>query len=247
MQKNQQPIEKKSASNGYTLDVHSVFFTIQGEGPFSGSAAVFIRLAGCNLQCPLCDTDYTEGRQALNIADVLEAVRASAPEGYGGLVVITGGEPFRQELAPLLSLLCAAGYYVQIESNGTLPPPMLGTSATTYAYFEKDIAKRHGVYLVCSPKTGKVHPMIHKHACCYKYVVIHEEVSPEDGLPLRALGHTANPHVARPLGPKRPIYVQPADEKNALRNRLNQKTAIKSCMDHGYTLQLQIHKDLGLE
>ena len=42
------------------LDVHSIFHTIQGEGPYCGHPAVFIRLAGCNLQCPGCDTGRSD-------------------------------------------------------------------------------------------------------------------------------------------------------------------------------------------
>ena len=53
---NGQPIEKVQRTFDGTLEVHSIFKTIQGEGPFCGTPAVFIRLAGCNLQCPWCDT-----------------------------------------------------------------------------------------------------------------------------------------------------------------------------------------------
>ena len=54
---NKQPIEKREPSYEGTLQVHSIFKTIQGEGPFCGTPCVFVRLAGCNLQCPACDTD----------------------------------------------------------------------------------------------------------------------------------------------------------------------------------------------
>src|SRR3954467_9071958 len=49
-------------SDGNSLSIHSIFYTLQGEGPYSGCPAVFMRLAGCNLQCPGCDTDYTSGQ-----------------------------------------------------------------------------------------------------------------------------------------------------------------------------------------
>jgi len=49
---NQQPIEKQFLHPKGDLEVHSIFLTIQGEGPFTGQRAVFVRLAGCNLQCP---------------------------------------------------------------------------------------------------------------------------------------------------------------------------------------------------
>ena len=62
---NSQPIEKRSR-DADVLEVHSIFYTLQGEGPFCGSPAIFIRLAGCNLQCPGCDTDYTSKREHLS-------------------------------------------------------------------------------------------------------------------------------------------------------------------------------------
>ena len=60
---NQQAPEKQQLRGDGLLAVHSIFYTIQGEGPFAGETAVFVRLAGCNLQCPLCDTDYTSDRR----------------------------------------------------------------------------------------------------------------------------------------------------------------------------------------
>ena len=100
MQINIQPIEKLARSDGLRLDVHSIFATIQGEGPFTGHPCVFVRLAGCNLQCPGCDTDYTEDRRMMQIYEIAESV-ASVLKASGStrakvpLVVITGGEPFR--------------------------------------------------------------------------------------------------------------------------------------------------------
>lgn len=233
---NQQPTEKRTFRDDGVLDVHSIFHTIQGEGPFCGTPAVFVRLAGCNLQCPACDTDYTSNRFDAGPRTILDYVQEQAESG---LVVITGGEPFRQDLTKLLNVLTDAGYYVQIETNGSLPPASVAYSQMT------DI--RTGVYVVCSPKAGKVHPRIAEIACCYKYVLSQDSVH-TDGLPLQALEHTASPFVARP--PKnwrRPIYVQPVDAKDETTNRQHLKAAVNSCMENGYILQLQVHKIIDME
>ena len=71
----------------------------------------------------------------------------------------------------------------------------------------------------------------------------------DDGLPLTALDHTAHPRLQRPPEgfPVGAVYLQPADEQNAERNALNLAAVIDSCMLHGYTLQLQVHKIINLE
>jgi len=234
---NLQPIEKRTKSGDVLLSLHSIFHTIQGEGPFCGTPSVFVRLAGCNLQCPACDTDYTQGRRVASTQEILAKVQEYQSSG---LVVITGGEPFRQDITRLLNVLTDAGFYVQIETNGTLEP-------VEYPYSTMpDI--RTGVYVVCSPKAGKVHPRTNDVACCFKYVIAHDSIHEDDGLPLRALEHQASPYVARP--PKnwaRPIYLQPMDAKDDSINRLNLQAAIRSCMKFGYILQLQIHKIIEME
>lgn len=233
MRINIQPIEKRHEGNGSFLDVHSIFYTIQGEGPYCGFPAVFIRLAGCNLQCPACDTDYTVGRHIMTVEELLNSVqRHLTPYCEPGLVVITGGEPFRQNIAPMCKLLRSNGHTVQIETNGTLPPP-------------EDLPL--DVVIVCSPKTGRVHSSIARRATCYKYVLSHSSIA-ADGLPTLALGHSASPYVARPPeGYIGRVYLQPMDAQDEIENALNTRAVVKSCMTHGYVLQLQIHKLLNLE
>jgi 7-carboxy-7-deazaguanine synthase len=237
---NQQGIEKSVSHPEGLLDVHSVFYTIQGEGPFSGHPAVFIRLAGCNLQCPWCDTEYTQGRRLAHPSVLAQYVHSmSLPEG---LVVITGGEPFRQDLSKLLKILYDLGHYIQIETNGTLPPSEFHYSR--YTRFDH----YHGAYIVCSPKTGRINSEILKWTCCLKYVLDADEMNPDDGLPIRALGHTASPQLARPPSDwSNPIYLQPMDAKDPAHNIRNIQAVTQSCMKFGYRLQLQIHKYIGVE
>ncbi len=230
---NIQPIEKRVEGDGNTLDVHSIFFTIQGEGPYTGYPAVFIRLAGCNLQCPGCDTEYTTGRETLTVQQIVARIERtySHTRNLRPLIVITGGEPFRQNLAVLCRML-TRWYRVQIETNGTL-----GIDNPD-AFQNVDI--------VCSPKAGKVHYSIVAHADWYKYVLHHESVCPNDGLPILALDHSASPKVFRPpLGAT--VYLQPMDCKDPVVNKLNQEAVLRSCLQYGYILQLQVHKLLEVE
>jgi 7-carboxy-7-deazaguanine synthase len=235
---NVQTIEKRVVQNWTDqLQVHSIFKTIQGEGPFCGTPCVFVRLAGCNLQCPACDTDYTSKRELLTPRNI--STRIDQLMKPPGLVVITGGEPFRQDLTKLFQELTASGYYVQVESNGTLPPPPWNYTRHV------QLSNREGVYIVCSPKTPRLNPRILEAACALKYVVRYGMVA-EDGLPLSALD-MPNPPARPPEGWDRLIYVQPLDGGDVVSNDFHTTAAVDSCLKHGYTLQLQVHKLVGVE
>jgi 7-carboxy-7-deazaguanine synthase (Cx14CxxC type) len=121
-----------------TYAVKEIFLTLQGEGVQSGSRAVFLRFAGCNLwsgreqdresaQCNFCDTDFvgTDGEgggkfgNADELADSVERAWGSGVEGR--LIVITGGEPMLQLDSALVDSLHARNFRVAAETNGTLP------------------------------------------------------------------------------------------------------------------------------
>lgn len=227
---NIQPIEKSvPAWKDGAVIVHSIFPTIQGEGPFAGVPATFIRLAGCNLQCPLCDTDYTSTRIHMTPTEIL----AQVYKHPANLVVITGGEPFRQELGALVRALCRSNFKVQIETNGTLAPSF------PLAY----------VTVVCSPKTGRINEKLLPHISAFKYVLHADKVDPDDGLPLTALDHTAHPRLARPPEnfSRTQVYVQPVDVCNLKENERHLDATVATVLKHGYRLCLQIHKIIGVE
>lgn len=100
------------------LRVNEIFYSLQGEGHFTGTPAVFVRLSGCNLRCPFCDTDH-HASVGMTYAQVVEHV-AAFPSRH---VVVTGGEPSMQLTGAFIDALHAAGCFVQVETNGTLPLP----------------------------------------------------------------------------------------------------------------------------
>lgn len=246
MQVNAQPMERREQSSGDVLDIHSIFHTLQGEGPFCGRSAFFVRFAGCNLQCPACDTEYTEGRHKMTVDEILDALRALRPAGSAApVIVITGGEPFRQNLYPLCYALIQHGATVQIETNGTLPPPNLAFAELC----STNPQDTNCVFVVCSPKTGKVNSYLAPLIGAYKYVVDADSVHEHDGLPVLALGHTAYPHVARPpIGFEGPVYIQPCDRQDEALNRRNREAVVILAMNapNVFTVQLQTHKILNL-
>ena len=225
---NVQPNERLFHDSQGFLDVFDVWPTIQGEGPLAGTPAVFVRLAGCNLTCPMCDTDYTSKRERLNPAVLVGRVLDKRTNHHIRLCVITGGEPLRQNILPFVKLAQIHGMDVQIETNGTL-------------YQELPLS----TIIVCSPKTDKLHPKIKDRVDTLKYVVAHEKVDPKDGLPTSVLGMDLR--AARPWPDYTgDIIVQPLDEQDPIKNDLNMETAINSCMRFGYRLGIQLHKEVGM-
>lgn len=100
------------------MKVNEIFYSLQGEGYYTGTAAVFIRLSGCNLRCPFCDTDHQHGTEMTE--EEIAAAAAAFPAEH---VVITGGEPALFLTASLIDRLHAAGKRVAVETNGTHPLP----------------------------------------------------------------------------------------------------------------------------
>lgn len=138
------------------------------------------------------------------------------------LVVITGGEPLRQNIAPLCEALLAAGFKVQIETNGTL---------------WRELPEE--VDIICSPKnTGggymKIRGDLLPRVNAFKFII-----SAQD----------EHYHHVGDVGQgeyQTPVYVQPMDEYDDRRNADNVALALKLAMENGYRLSLQTHKILGI-
>lgn len=240
--------------------IQDVFTTIQGEGPLTGVPAVFIRLAGCNLRCHFCDTDFESSDKHMTPAELAARVADFTLGTHVKLAVITGGEPLRQPLGPLLKHLFAAGIDVQIETAGTLWDNSLWEFIETRGY---DLYTRFTV--VCSPKTQAINSTIRATCWHYKYIVNDKpgNASPHDGLPMLStqVEGKISP-VWRPANmrdPETTIWVQPETAYvpqaslndisaivDTVQTKRNTDHAVMLCMRYGYRLSLQTHRVLGL-
>jgi organic radical activating enzyme len=98
------------------LKITKIFYSIQGEGSFNGTATIFVRLHGCNLACSFCDDELHRGDAYETLhADELLVRLQSYP---GNTIVFTGGEPTLYDLTSTITLLQQNGYFVCIETNG---------------------------------------------------------------------------------------------------------------------------------
>lgn len=101
------------------LHLNDLFWTIQGEGQWTGRRALFIRLPFCNYNCPWCDTEY-DSYDKVSEADFLTFCQKE-PSRFA---VITGGEPMaHKDLKRIIMLLKQQGFYIACETNGSLPIP----------------------------------------------------------------------------------------------------------------------------
>jgi 7-carboxy-7-deazaguanine synthase (Cx14CxxC type) len=206
--------------------VKEIFYTLQGEGANTGTPAVFLRFAGCNLWsgyekdraravCRFCDTDFvgTDGagggkfRSAGTLAMAVEA-KWPARSRARRFVVCTGGEPLLQLDAPLLTALHERGFRVAIETNGTLAAP-------------------DAVNWICvSPKAGG--RLVQRRGDELKLVYPQPGAEPER---YEALDFAH-------------FFLQPMDGPRRVENT---QLAAEYCMRHpNWRLSLQVHKLIGM-
>ena len=103
-----------------TYPVMEHFYTLQGEGVYTGHAAYFIRLGGCDVGCVWCDVKESWDA-AMHPQMTVQEIVAVASGHPGRVAVITGGEPAMHDLSPLCDALHAAGFRIHIETSGSSP------------------------------------------------------------------------------------------------------------------------------
>lgn len=217
--------------------LNEIFETIQGEGSYTGTPAIFIRLQGCPVGCAWCDTKHTWeinpelliqlGDTAQKKADSDHFASGNAEslyqlivdQGYRAThVVITGGEPCLYDLNPLCELLHAKGFSTQIETSGTFE---ILAPASTWVTVSPKVNMKGGYPVLTSAlvRANEIkHPVaMEKH--------IEELLALLEGLDLS----------------NKLVYLQPISQK-AKATQL----AIEMCKAHNWRLSVQVHKYLGI-
>ena len=199
------------------MKINETFVSLQGEGHFTGTPAFFLRLSGCNLQCPFCDTQHQTFIEMSEDEIVQEASREKPRH-----IVITGGEPALQLTQSLVDKLHEAGFFIQVETNGTLPLPQ-------------------GIdWVTCSPKS--LTPALSKG----------EGVQTVDELKVLFMGDGTDPEeMVSPIlgeGTGVRLFLQPLDTGDEMRNRIILRDTIAYILQHPkWSLSLQTHKMLGIK
>lgn len=237
-----------------TLRVTSFFRTIQGEGPYAGYPAIFLRLSGCNFgdkddHCSWCDTsfEYDKGKD-YGIQEIMDALKNL--EGYRptDILVITGGEPLLQD--KLIDLFIHNDIYrefkqIQVETNGT-------QSYFFSRYYDYKDPHGASVCFVVSPKASKrlggyarLSGVAMASATCLKFVVSADPQDPQHKIPDWAFEHKCV-YVSPMAVYKRPyagevssIWDDDLIDREA--TKANYAYAAEYTMKHGLLLSLQTH------
>jgi organic radical activating enzyme len=215
-------IGKKYFDNaGDQLYITSMFYTLQGEGPYRGEPAFFIRLSKCNLACSFCDTYFDSG-DWLTIDQILEKIDQTISDHFNGdvpywaqyinessehfekkremVLVLTGGEPMLQKnIVPFLSTMNKFFKRTQIESNGIVNQDIPRT--TTLVVSPKCLEKNGRAVKYLEPNSEVLN-----RADCLKFVMEANENSPYNTIPQWA--HTWHNDT------KKPIFVSPMNIYN---------------------------------
>ena len=196
------------------MKVNEIFYSLQGEGYYAGTPAVFVRFSGCNLHCPFCDTHHEEGREMSEDEIVATVTRYPARH-----VVVTGGEPALQLTASLVDKLHAAGKYVAVETNGTLPLP------------------ENVDWITLSPKSAFVNGAEVVLTRANEIKILFDGIhDPNEQLSIFNFQFSTF------------LFLQPLDTGDPVRNAAIQKAAVEYIKEHPrWCLSLQIHKILSIQ
>lgn len=239
------------------LLVTSIFYTLQGEGPYAGCPAVFLRLAGCNrgrkddMGCQFCDTRfYFDEGKVMTFIEITQQI-AKLLNGKAALTVITGGEPMLQDnLSRFVQhhRTVFTGTSIQIESNGD----RLAKHWPSAGYAQ----------IVVSPKVNKngytkPNPEVLKAALCFKFVISADPTSSYHSLPDWIMrGDSVRPErvyvspMTEYLQAVPPGMMASAWDKGLIDHvatRANYRRAAALALEHGLRVSLQTHLWLELE
>lgn len=204
--------------------INEIFYSLQGEGHHTGYPSVFIRFAGCNLNCPFCDTRHDDGIYMDDDA-IVHAVKLYSADW----IVLTGGEPALAIDSDFIHLLKrATGKKIAIETNGTRPLPA-GIDWVT-------VSPKQGICLTDEQReAGVADPAA-------------VAVTMADEIKVIDVGQDLEPYFSLPCrGERTLMYLQPCyvDDK-ALREANRLRTVRRVLADPRWTLSVQLHRFLGI-
>lgn len=221
-----------------SLQVNTIYQSIQGEASFTGTPCWFIRLQGCTVGCPWCDTKETwdaSGGQRMDIASILDRIDGSKVRH----VVITGGEPLEQGAAlfELVDALHQADFFVQIETSGTTPEPQW-----IAGFYDDDVFNWHELslfWLTVSPKVHMKGGTVQKWAFARADEIKYPVACKRD---IEQLAVMLSPfEQAHKKTWLQPVWCEPESKRKQI-----VELCVEACLLKGWHLSMQMHKFAGI-
>ena len=222
-----------------TLNINEMFETIQGEGAYTGIPSIFVRLQGCPVGCPWCDTKHTwEIKADLSVSPEDVIAKSSESETYfvsneaslmtlfeqqgyvAKHVVITGGEPCMYDLRPLTNILHQNGYTTQIETSGTFE---VLCDERTYVTVSPKINMKGG-FDVLTSALERANEIKHP-------ISMQKHIDELDALLTKVSSLEGKQVCLQPI----------SQQKRAT------ELAVRTCIARNWRLSLQTHKYIGIE
>lgn len=219
--------------------INEVFESLQGEGSYTGLPSIFIRLQGCPVGCPWCDTKHTwevEPNLQISALDVMaqkeetknwfsassqELLSLFNQQGYVAKhLVITGGEPCMYDLTAITEFFIELGYSIQIETSGTY-----------------EIQAHPDTWVTVSPKVN----MPSKRPVLKSAMLRANEIKHPVAMQ-KHIDELDQVLALLPEGRSPQVYLQPISQQKRATN-----LAIKTCIARNWRLSLQTHKFIGIE
>lgn len=219
------------------LPINEVFETIQGEATWTGTPSVFLRLQGCPVGCPWCDTKHTWTVSRDRMIPAAQMVEKTGdgdsfafmpPSEIVGFIakrfrarhiVITGGEPCMYDLTDLTSLILERGWTAQIETSGTY-----------------DVRADLGTFVTVSPKIGMPGGLLVRESVLLRADEIKMPIGKETDV--AKLSMLLEQVGARP---KHGVWLQPLSQSPKATS-----LCIEAATANGWKLSMQTHKYLDV-
>jgi 7-carboxy-7-deazaguanine synthase len=234
-----------------TLLVNEIFETIQGEGSYTGTPSIFVRLQGCPVGCPWCDTKHTWDilpEQEVS-SDVIFTKSADAPTYFSTNsealieiltkqsftakhIVITGGEPCMYDLTEFTERAASIGYSTQIETSGTYE---IFCDGNTWVTVSPKINMKAGMPIL-SQAMQRANEIKHPIAMQKHIDELDTLLKAENLFEKKTEAQSAN-SAPGPL-----IYLQPISQQTRAT-----ELAVQTCIERNWRLSVQLHKYIGVE
>lgn len=231
--------------NGKALRIHRCQRSLIRSGPLVGQRAFIVGMSNCNMRCRFCDVEFLDVGELRDIDELMLSIKRAQQHVHGEPikhVVLTGGEPFLQNILPFVRMLNGNGYTVQVRTNGFVAPE--GLIQCFPQHTRLDPIRKNSI--VCSPKYAVVDDDLLPYVSAWLYPVETGCEWTERGFPILATQHADVAQLPQVYEPPEkhsaPIWLHPifvytkSGKISVAKTRPNVQAAHDAAQLYGYNL-----------